>query len=90
MLFTPSVTRQKLRGAGFTDRSLDQMDRLRRTKRDLERWNGKHCRWSRAQRPPSKIARSHLLEASSRAASSAARCAAASLDTAETSASSAA
>ena len=63
VLFNPAVTRQKLKSAGFGDIALDQMDRMRRTKKDLERWNGKHCRWSRGQRHPSRTARARLIAA---------------------------
>ena len=37
LLFNPAVARQKLRGAGFSDEALDAMDRMRRTKKDIER-----------------------------------------------------
>ncbi len=61
LLFNPSITRQKLRGAGFSDQALHLIDRMSRSKRDIERFNSKHCRWSRTQRHPSKRARSTLL-----------------------------
>ena len=57
LLFNPAVARQKLRTAGFSEASLDSMDRMRRSKKDVERFNGKHSRWSRSQRVPSKYAR---------------------------------
>jgi hypothetical protein len=57
LLFNPSVARQKLKNAGFSDVSLDSMDRMRRTKKDVERFNGKASRWSRAVRNPSKYVR---------------------------------
>jgi len=57
LLFNPAVARQKLRAAGFSEASLDDMDRMRRTKKDVERFNGKHCRWSRTMRSPSRHAR---------------------------------
>ena len=61
LLFNPSITRQKLRGAGFSDQALHRIDRMTRSKRDIERFNSKHSRWSRTQRHPSKHARSTLL-----------------------------
>jgi hypothetical protein len=58
LLFNSAVIRQKLRGAGFSDFELDKMDRMTRTKKDIERYNGKNSRWSRKYRNPSKYARS--------------------------------
>lgn len=51
------MIRQKLRSAGFSDLELDKMDRMTRTKKDLERFNGKNSRWSRKYRQPSKYTR---------------------------------
>lgn len=51
VLFNPSVTRQKLKNAGFSDSALDSMDSLLRSKEKIERSNFKNSRWSRQLRP---------------------------------------